>query len=312
MSIIGKFFGAGRFNRAPQRDFRPEDLPETRVKLFFDALRIRWSAMVGLNLLYLLFWLPAILWSGINLLSMQQLLVSAAEGTDLTAQLSSLLFTYLLILWPLVALTGPFTAGVSYVSRNWARGEHSFVASDFFEHARKNWKQALVVSTITGALPLLTYLLWRFYGQLAQDVSWLFFLPELVVFMVVFVWILMLEVVYMLMVTYRLTLRQLLGNAARLALGRLPLFVGIRVLTLLLPAVMLISFLFYTGQSTFLLTVGGFFYMVFGIALNRLLYASLSNAVCEQFINPKIGAPVNIGMRSQTPPPGEEALDDAC
>lgn len=44
--------------------------------------------------------------------------------------------------------------------------------------------------------------------------------------MVVFVWILMLEVVYMLMVTYRLTLRQLLGNAARLALGRLPVVCG--------------------------------------------------------------------------------------
>ena len=35
----------GALNRAA-RDFRPEDLPDTRVKLFFDA-QIRWSAMVG-------------------------------------------------------------------------------------------------------------------------------------------------------------------------------------------------------------------------------------------------------------------------
>ena len=55
--------------------------------------------------------------------------------------------------------------------------------------------------------------------------------------------------------------------------------------------------------------MGGFFYMVFGVALNRLLYASLANAVCEKYINPGIGAPVDIGMRSQTPPPGEEGLD---
>ena len=61
MSFFSRFFGAGRYTRAASRDFRPEDLPDTRVKLFFDALGIRWSAMVGQNLLYLLFWLPAIL-----------------------------------------------------------------------------------------------------------------------------------------------------------------------------------------------------------------------------------------------------------
>ena len=119
----------------------------------------------------------------------------------------------------------------------------------------------------------------------------------------------MLQVVYTMMVTYKLTLRQLLGNAMRMALGKLPLFLGLRLLTLLLPLAMLIVFLYFPGQATFLLTVGGFFYMVFGLALNRLMYASLANALCETYINPSIGAPVNIGMRSQTPPPGEEDFE---
>ena len=85
MSFFSKFFGAGRFERAPRRDFRPEDLPDTRVKLFFDALGIRWSAMVGQNLLYLLFWLPAILWSGVNLLTLVQMLADAPAGADVGA-----------------------------------------------------------------------------------------------------------------------------------------------------------------------------------------------------------------------------------
>ena len=70
MSFFSKFFGAGRYTRAASRDFRPEDLPDTGIKLFFDALGIRWSAMVGQNLLYLLFWLPAVIWSGVNLLTL--------------------------------------------------------------------------------------------------------------------------------------------------------------------------------------------------------------------------------------------------
>ena len=156
---------------------------------------------------------------------------------------------------------------------------------------------------------MLLLFLWRFYGALAESMSGLFIIPEVIVFIAVILWLLMLQVVYTMMVTYKLTLRQLLGNAMRMALGKLPLFLGVRLLTAALPLAMLIVFLYFPGQATFLLTVGGFFYMVFGLALNRLLYASLANALCETYINPGIGAPVNIGMRSQTPPPGAEDFE---
>ena len=309
MSFFSRFFGAGRYTRAASRDFRPEDLPDTRVKLFFDALGIRWSAMVGQNLLYLLFWLPAVIWSGVNLLTLVQMLVDAPAGADMGARVYSLAFTYLLILWPLIAITGPATAGASYVSRNWARGQHSFMVSDFWEHARKNWKQALCVSTITGALPVLLLFLWRFYGALAESMSGLFIIPEVIVLIAALLWLLMLQVAYTMMVTYKLTLRQLLGNAIRMALGRLPLFLGLRLLTSILPLGIAIVFLYFPERATFPLAVGGFFYLVFGLALNRLIYASLANALCEAYLNPSIGAPVNIGMRSQTPPPGEEDFE---
>ena len=309
MSFFSKFFGAGRYTRAASRDFRPEDLPDTRVKLFFDALGIRWSAMVGQNLLYLLFWLPAVIWSGVNLLTLVQMLVDAPAGADMGARVYSLAFTYLLILWPLIAITGPATAGMSYVSRNWARGQHSFMVSDFWEHARKNWKQALCVSTITGALPVLLLFLWRFYGALAESMSGLFIIPEVIVLIAALLWLLMLQVVYTMMVTYKLTLRQLLGNAMRMALGKLPLFLGLRLLTSILPLGIAFVFLYFPERATFPLAVGGFFYLVFGLALNRLIYASLANALCEAYLNPSIGAPVNIGMCSQTPPPGEEDFE---
>ena len=237
------------------------------------------------------------------------MLADAPAGADVGAQVYSLAFTYLLVLWPLIAITGPATAGASYVSRNWARGQHSFMVSDFWEHARKNWKQALCVSTITGALPVLLLFLWRFYGALAESMSGLFIIPEVIVLIAALLWLLMLQVVYTMMVTYKLTLRQLLGNAMRMALGRLPLFLGLRLLTSILPLGIAIVFLYFPERATFPLAIGGFFYLVFGLALNRLIYASLANAMCEAYINPSIGAPVNIGMRSQTPPPGEEDFE---
>ena len=78
------------------------------------------------------------------------------------ARVYSLAFTYLLILWPLIAITGPATAGASYVSRNWARGQHSFMASDFMEHARKNWETGALCFHRHRALPVLLLFLWRF------------------------------------------------------------------------------------------------------------------------------------------------------
>lgn len=297
MNIIGKIFGVGRFNRASSKDFRPEDLPETRVKLFFDTLGIRWSSMVGVNLLYVLFWMPAIIWSGINFLALQQQLI-AVESTEFAiAQLYPAMNIFLLILWPLIALTGPATAGVSYVMRNWARGEHSFVFSDFFEQFRKNWKQALVVSTITGALPYLVFQLWRFYSGMIESVSKLFIIPQALVFLVALAWMLMLQVLYMLIVTYKLSFRQLLKNAMLLALGRLPQFVGIRLLTSVLPIVAYLAFITSPDAVVYVMMFVGFFYMVFGFALNRLLYASLGNAVCEKYINAQMGEPVDIGLR---------------
>ena len=51
------------YGKPGREDFTQDDLPETRRQLFFQVLRVRWGSMVGLNLLYLLFWLPAAVWS---------------------------------------------------------------------------------------------------------------------------------------------------------------------------------------------------------------------------------------------------------
>ncbi|MBQ2696349.1 MAG: YesL family protein, partial [Clostridia bacterium] len=66
---------------------------------------------------------------------------------------------YMLPILPFIPFMfiGPFVAGLTYVLRNWARQEHVFIVSDFFEHTKKNWKQGLALSVLntflTYALP---------------------------------------------------------------------------------------------------------------------------------------------------------------
>ena len=170
MSFFGNFMNNYFYGKAGKGDYRISDMPQNRFQLFGAVWKVRWSSLFGVNLLYMVFWLPAFFWTVLNL----TLLFSA--DAEALADASGLMMTYLLILAPCIAITGPFTAGATFVERNWARDEHSFVISDFFDAVKANWKQALPVSIISGLMPLLVYVGWIFYGQLAAD-SVIFMIP---------------------------------------------------------------------------------------------------------------------------------------
>lgn len=103
--------------------------------------------------------------------------VAAAE---LAAHFDGLTYSYLLLLWPLVALTGPFNMGVSFVMRNWARDEHSFLLSDFKDALRSKLEAGPALRRADGFVPLALYLCARFYAGMAAA-SPLFYLPLAVV-----------------------------------------------------------------------------------------------------------------------------------
>ena len=81
-----------------------------------------------------------------------------------------------------------------------------------------------------------------------------------------------------------------------LGIGRLPQSIGIRLVTLLPAAICLLLFLF-TGVGMYgVLALGGY-YILIGITLTRFIFASLSNAVFDRFINSRIeGVRVNRGL----------------
>ncbi len=56
--IMNNYF----YGKAGQGDYTVEQMPTTRRQLFFTTLKVRFSSMVGLNLIELLFLLPLIVW----------------------------------------------------------------------------------------------------------------------------------------------------------------------------------------------------------------------------------------------------------
>ena len=325
--MFGKFMNNYYYGKSGKGDFRKEDLPQNRRDLFRDTLKTRLSALCRINLLYMLIFLPTMILLVINftnLLSVtsnmmlieqndyagyvetlteaeQEVTVSEEEYNALKNSelrfndyLDSVLFRMLIWLIPCLAITGPFTAGLSYVTRNWARDEHAFIWTDFKDAVKANWKQALVLSSITAVMPLIVYLGWTFYGQMAER-SAVMFVPQILIVLVGILWAISITYMHPLAITYDLKMKDVIRNGILLGVARLPMSVGIRLLHCV-PAVIGALLMWFWNPMIGMLILFSW-YALIGFSLSRFITASYTNAVFDRFINPRIeGAKVNQGL----------------
>lgn len=325
--MFGRMMNNYYYGKSGKGDFRKEDLPQTRRQLFMDTLKTRLSGLCRINLLYMLIFLPTMLllmFSFTNFLSVtsnlmlvdqndyagyvetlteaeQEVSMTEEEYNQLKADgirydeyLDSSLMRVLIWLIPCLAITGPFTAGLSYVTRNWARDEHAFIWTDFKDAVKANWKQALVLSSITSVLPLTVYLGWTFYGRMASQ-NPIMMVPQILVALVAFVWAISITYMHPLAITYDLKTRDVIRNGLLLGIARLPMSVGIRLLHCVPAAIAGLLIWFWNPMYGMMILFA--WYVLFGFSASRFVTASYTNAVFDRFINPRIeGAKVDQGL----------------
>ena len=297
MAFFGNLMNNYFYGKADKGDYTIENMPQNRRQLFGEVMKVRWSSLFGINLLYMICWIPTIAWTYLNVATLLSMLDPESGYT--AAQAMGIIPTYLMILFPCVAITGPFNAGITYVLRNWARDEHSFVLSDFKDAVKANWKQSLVISIISGALPFLLYTCWQFYSSmLAQSV--LFIVPIALVIMVFVIWTLSTMVMYDMLITYDLKLRDVIRNSLLLSLAKLPFALLIKLIRLAVPIIMFLLAWFVPEIQMYVLLIGSLLYLVFLVAFNKLVTVSYANWLCETYLNPRIeGARTDIGLRPE-------------
>jgi len=128
----------------------------------------------------------------------------------------------------------------------------------------------------------------------------------IVVFSAVLLWTLMLPLIYPMMIGYELKLKDIFKNAFLMACARLPQLIFARLITFVPVLLLLIGI--YVGNSIMLLIMSAY-YLLFGFAFSRLVYASVANGIFDRYLNPHIeGAPVRQGLRPQTDE--DELFDD--
>lgn len=326
--MFGKMMNSYLYGKSGQGDYNKENLPRTRMQLFWEMLRVRLAGLMRLNLIYLVAWLPALffiargltLWftGMVDVGNMQFEVEQGTVTAEAYAQASALwgdtakaiLMQTLLFLFPSIAITGPSTAGLCYVTRNWARDEHAFLWSDFKDAVKANWKPALLTSAITGVTPLVGYVCVSFYGQMAAQ-NPLFYVPEMITVVICLLWLAMQMYTYPQIVTYSLSYKDMLKNSMLMAVGRLPMTLGLKLLSLV-PSLIFAGVSLLTPYFQYALMAYGAYYAFIGFALSRFVNASYTNAVFDKYINAKLeGVEINRGLYNEADDEDDEAPADA-
>lgn len=288
-----KLFDRYFYGKPNQNDYTENDLPRNRIQLFFQVAWSRAGELCRLNLLYLLCCLPVVIWSATNVL----VVANGIGREDFYAfLLYDVLPQYLVVLIPLIMITGPFNIAVNYILRNWARDEHAYLLTDFKDALKRNWKQGLLFGFINGAVIAIALGCGRFYFAMAQT-SRLFFVPLAIIVILFLLWSFCAMLLPMMIVTYDLRFSKLLRDAVLIAIAELPKTALVRLLRLT-PAIISVVFaIVYPNYANWFFSIVLALYAVFAMALSKFVAASYANYACEKYLNVKIpGAKTDIGI----------------
>lgn len=129
---------------------------------------------------------------------------------------------YVLVTLPLVTV-GLSNAGLTYITRNFAREKHAFIAGDFFDTIKKNWKQALPAGIINLVVTfILAFDIYFFMTySLNADSQILHYILLAVTLSIALFFTFMKYYIFMIMITFKLKLKQIYKNSAILAIAGL-------------------------------------------------------------------------------------------
>ncbi|MBQ4553015.1 MAG: YesL family protein [Clostridia bacterium] len=322
--MFGRMMNSYYYGKSGKGDYRKEDLPKNRWQLFWEMLRVRLSGICRVNLMTVALWIPMMLVimltvnSFVTISGMERVTDEATgysytvlvyddivdENGNVTTPgwttpVNDVLSMTLLMLIPCILITGPAQAGMAYVMRNWARDEHAFPWADFKDAVKDNWKQALGISALTAVLPYMIYIGYNFYGQMQQEQGLVFMVPQMLMVIIGVMWCLALVYFYPLMVSYKMTFGQLLKNGFVMAIARLPMNVGIRLATLI-PTIIALAVMLLSNSWLYALLGLALYYVIFGNAMTRFIFASYTNGVFDKYINSRIeGVEINRGLAKE-------------
>ncbi|MBE6929280.1 MAG: DUF624 domain-containing protein [Ruminococcaceae bacterium] len=208
----------GMFNYAKPGKGVSKDAPEKhRFFLFFELFFRKISKLILLNLMLAVITFPLVATGIIWLMALLQIDLSSFTGDFNIALFLSFMglpFPVPQILTLLSAvLMGPATAAATYIWRNFARQEHSWVWTDFWERMKSNFRQGLIFGLIDLVI-LVCFVLYITVGAINNPMlnQYLVLFRYVAIFAVI-IYLFMRNYTYLIAVTFEMSIFAILRNS---------------------------------------------------------------------------------------------------
>lgn len=231
------------------------DAPQKRSFFrFFDIFFRKFWHFVRTNMLYSLALIPSfVIIFLISIFILGRLFVNVipqVEPSEMSTIMiiGGLIFTNLYIaLWG----TGPATAGMTYIMRNFSREEHAFIWSDFKDTVKSNFKQSLAVFLIDLAVMFFAYVAIVVYSGVGGTMG----LLRYVVYVFLIIYTMMHFYIYPIMITFELGLKDIYKNALLFTISKLPSNLFALLMVVIIHAGLPICAIWYGGVAPILLLI---------------------------------------------------------
>ena len=203
------------------------------------------------------------------------------EGAAYQIYYLIVVFCVMFLLGSTVFVIGPFQAGFTQIYRNLYRQEGVFLFTDFKEGMKNNWKQSLAASVISIAFSAVCMLAAGFYlntGTRFGTAAATFFV------MLFFVFIIIQNMVYMMIVSRDIPLPKIYKNAFLFFLMKFGPCLG--MLLILFVALILIPSLLLLTTTYFAYAVVVFYYLTFIVGIVQYTLAYFTGELIREYIAP--------------------------
>lgn len=205
-----------------------KDAPRKKgIFLYFELFGRKFSKLISLNMLYFLCSIPmmllyfALFWFTSPLL-LHNLYVEIGFSQNDMALMNLILSLFSTIICTITFGTGPASASMAYVLREYSKEEHVWLVHSFFEKMKENFKKEIVVFIID--LVYILFAMFAVYFYLVKHLSTgsvIFFALFLLTVLISIIFMLMHYYIHQLIVTFENKLREIYKNALLLTLSTL-------------------------------------------------------------------------------------------
>lgn len=227
------------------------------IFLYFELLFRNLGKLILANMLYFAVSLPVLLIYHILVINLLGNFISDNIESVIFVQLSAIITVLLAILWG----TGPASCGYTYILRNTAREEHTFLVSDFFEKFKESFLHGIVFLIVDIIMMIIFSVAITTYYNLSKEMGGIYTILWCFALAMVAIYTIMHFYLYEMEVTFKDGILRLYKNSFLMTFATFPPCIAIMAVIVVLSyvflhfltpiAVVITSFVFWISVMRF-------------------------------------------------------------